>query len=642
MEKYIEIIKLLEKIFGKGSVGRSIGTRTNVVRLPQKEGIDSTTKNYDMNRNLTERPQGYQDIKKDIKDRMGELTQMNDSQLLIYKDNLKKIDMVENPPMADVVKADSGEQVSGQGLEDLIKKSGQKNPPGSLLGNIESRLNKIKATTEEMKEISGKETVGDFLNDYFNLQKTTGRGRSLEDQAYVRAAVRQIMYTDFNAGKLKFSKELEEMATGKTNKDPIEVFRKLYGEDALEHIDDILPQIKTLTKNMEAEELARSKFNFEPKPDRPKGSYTDEEMQTITDKVSKNLDPNQLIEEYNSNYKLLSQVDEEGGTLLGYEKFNKLQNRNTEIERMLDSMGVKPAPKVKSKKDEVKSAEDMIEEDDFDPSGMAKGGRIGFGQGKRVLTEIDKLIEKLNKKKLGDKITTADKIKRPESALRKEMFDDFNKRNKKIDEPTGVTTMDPEPDIIDERKPPKINKGSVNKKIDKSKQLPKKGEFMEDGETPDYDYYKELLDDSENSRDFNVEGNETIEVLEDRLKQLKDEEAYYYGQYKMGKLDPEPGEINRSRLYLLRQRAEDAEMTRDFRLFGEDELDELDSLEKRFEYLDLEDKAQNISKKMTGEEIQKLKEINDSGYVDFQKEIDKINRNKKAKGGIARIRGLLK
>ena len=67
MEKYIEIIKLLEKIFGKGSVGRSIGTRTNVVRLPQKEGIDSTTKNYDMNRNLTERPQGYQDIKKDIK-----------------------------------------------------------------------------------------------------------------------------------------------------------------------------------------------------------------------------------------------------------------------------------------------------------------------------------------------------------------------------------------------------------------------------------------------------------------------------------------------------------------------------------------------------------------------------------------------
>ena len=63
------------------------------------------------------------------------------------------------------------------------------------------------------------------------------------------------------------------------------------------------------------------------------------------------------------------------------------------------------------------------------------------------------------------------------------------------------------------------------------------------------------------------------------------------------------------------------------------EIDELDELERRFEYLDLEDKAQNISKKMTGEEIQKLKEINDSGYVDFQKEIDKINRNKKAYGG---------
>jgi hypothetical protein len=32
---------------------------------------------------------------------------------------------------------------------------------------------------------------------------------------------------------------------------------------------------------MEAEELARSKFNFEPKLDRPKGSYTDEEMRAI-------------------------------------------------------------------------------------------------------------------------------------------------------------------------------------------------------------------------------------------------------------------------------------------------------------------------------------------------------------------------
>jgi hypothetical protein len=54
------------------------------------------------------------------------------------------------------------------------------------------------------------------------------------------------------------------------------------------------------------------------------------------------------------------------------------------------------------------------------------------------------------------------------------------------------------------------------------------------------------------------------------------------------------------------------------------------SIDKRFEYLDLEEKA-NTSIEIT-KDIERLKEINDSGYVDFQKEIDKINRNKKAYG----------
>jgi hypothetical protein len=34
---------------------------------------------------------------------------------------------------------------------------------------------------------------------------------------------------------------------------------------------------------------------------------------------------------------------------------------------------------------------------------------------------------------------------------------------------------------------------------------------LEDGETPD-EYYAELLNDSEDSRNFNVQGDETIEV----------------------------------------------------------------------------------------------------------------------------------
>ena len=261
-------------------------------------------------------------------------------------------------------------------------------------------------------------------------------------------------------------------------------------------------------------------------------------------------------------------------------------------------------------KNKIKPAEEMIDKGDFDPSGFAggglaymlgepvrmfKGGRIGYsvGAGKKGVQGLLDLV----KNKFGKKsITTADKVARPESAITRDLFKRMSKKLK-------------------------------NK-------LPKKGEFIEDGETPDYEYYAELLNDAEDSRGFNVQGDETIEVLEDRLKQLKDEEAYYYGLYKAGKLDPEPGEINRSRLTFLKNKSEEAEMSRDKRLITQDELEELDSLEKRFEYLDLEEKAQDVNRKLTNSEIERLKEINDSGYVDFQKEIDKINRNKKAYGGM--------
>lgn len=241
-----------------------------------------------------------------------------------------------------------------------------------------------------------------------------------------------------------------------------------------------------------------------------------------------------------------------------------------------------------SSKDKVTSAEDIIKDDDFDPSGMAGGGLayllgeepVKMGKGGAIKKALEEAL-----KKLGNKVTTADKIKRPESALTREMFNDFNKRNKKIDKSRKLTD-----DEIRE--------------------------------------YEEEIGDSETWMETG-----TLEEAEKALKDRKAEEAYMYAQYKMGRLDPVAGEKTRDRMKFLQKRQEEAESIKDFRLFGEDEIDELDELERRFEYLDLEDKAQNISKKMTGEEIQKLKEINDSGYVDFQKEIDKINRNKKAYGG---------
>tara|TARA_R100000908_G_scaffold33159_1_gene15250 strand:- start:1922 stop:3634 length:1713 start_codon:yes stop_codon:yes gene_type:complete len=176
-----------------------------------------------------------------------------------------------------------------------------------------------------------------------------------------------------------------------------------------------------------------------------------------------------------------------------------------------------------------------------DPEDFATGGRAGFklGAGKKGVQALIDLIQ--NKFGKGA-ATTADKAPIPPKTLERDMFKTADNR---------------------------INK--------------KEGVFMEDGKTPDYDYYKEILDDAEDSMGFNVAGDETIEELLKREKTLKDYEADMYDQYKTGKLDPEPGSKSQARLNLLKKRKEEAELTDDYRLFNSDDADELDELE---EFLD--------------------------------------------------------
>jgi len=75
-----------------------------------------------------------------------------------------------------------------------------------------------------------------------------------------------------------------------------------------------------------------------------------------------------------------------------------------------------------------KTAEEIIDEGDFDPSGMMNGGRIGYFKGK--LVGLPKALDKINKKFGSKAITTADKVARPEKAVVKDLFDEFNKRLK--------------------------------------------------------------------------------------------------------------------------------------------------------------------------------------------------------------------
>jgi hypothetical protein len=371
MEKYVELIKLLEKIFGKGAVSRTIGTRTNVVRFPKgKQPIDPTRSELDVEGSAAKNPDLAQTIENSIADRMGDITKMNDQELLTYTANVRRlVNFKEPPPLpdADVVKFGSGEEIKGKGLEQLIEKQGTKNPPTTVAGQLETQGKKLEKAGEDLKEITEpRSLVGDMLKDYADFDKYM---QSSQKTGYVRATVRQIMREDIQAGKLKLPKELQDQVMQGIG-EPIDIYRKVYGEGALEQIDSLADDLGQFRTEEEAAKFARSKYTFEPK--------------------------------------------------------------------------VKPVDESKT----YEELEDILKKDP-EPEGKADGGRIGFNKGKRVKSSIDKLLEQLNKKTKGKKSMESVDPKTGEVTVPKRPI-------RRAEESTGMTTMDPEPEIIDEKSVSKV------------------------------------------------------------------------------------------------------------------------------------------------------------------------------------------
>jgi hypothetical protein len=165
------------------------------------------------------------------------------------------------------------------------------------------------------------------------------------------------------------------------------------------------------------------------------------------------------------------------------------------------------------------------------------------------------------------------------------------------------------------------------------------GEKIKKPTKEDYEDYAEILNDSENTV---VQGTETFDELEALVKKQKDYEASMYQEYKMGKLDPAPGEKSQNRLNFLRKKADEAEITKDRRLITVDEIQELEDLEGTFQ-----PRTINISDPKTAEDFTNFAKQNDpEGFKKIQKIVDDINnkntledfdvkdREPNAKGGL--------
>jgi hypothetical protein len=185
----------------------------------------------------------------------------------------KEVEAFKTQPEAKIIQLETKQPVSKEGIEQLIENAGQVSPPGTLAGDIETRVNRLKAIADKKNM-----NVGEILKETGEAQLKYAAGN---DVGLLRSVARQIMFNDIKSGKLKAPKEIQDIVSGASNIDVIEPFRNIYGENALEQLDSLIPDFKNVATEIDAEKLARSKYEFTPKLDRPKESYTADEMEKI-------------------------------------------------------------------------------------------------------------------------------------------------------------------------------------------------------------------------------------------------------------------------------------------------------------------------------------------------------------------------
>ena len=177
-----------------------------------------------------------------------------------------------------------------------------------------------------------------------------------------------------------------------------------------------------------------------------------------------------------------------------------------------------------------------------DPEKKAMGGRIGYAGGSKVVQGLLKALQN----KFGKKaITTADKLKPPQKTLDRDMFKKFKDRNP---DPNREMTEDEIYDFADEI----------------------------GGELDAYDF------------DGTVGSANRIRI---EHKEYMDD---MYQQYRMGKLDPEPGDKSEARKIFLQKKLDEMEGSGDRKLMTVDEIEELASFDLGTEM----DVAKSLAPKM--------------------------------------------
>jgi hypothetical protein len=352
MKSFLDLIKAL---YGPKAISSTIGTRTNVIRLPSGKLQKYLSKDLNIEAASDE---AAVNAYKEMQELVPEIAKMNDGERLVFEGNLRR-------------------------LKNKLEETGliQKENVSSGITALESKVEELRQKGKELEKVTGeKATLTDVLNDLGASQQSMSR---LNDEGLVRSTAREILINDIKVGKIKNITVSEAI----NMKEPLDPFRQIYGEGALEQLDSLIPNLRGLKTEMEAEKLARSKFKFEPDENRLPGSTSIEEgrkaeqefginkpakVSDFKAEATKRTSIDDLIDEYNANQDRLLLTDDEGGTLITYPEYNRLKDRNDEIAKALEVKGIS------SKVEEAPQAEIIpFRKKPTEPEKKAKGGRIG-------------------------------------------------------------------------------------------------------------------------------------------------------------------------------------------------------------------------------------------------------------------------
>ena len=207
MEK---LIQLITKLYGKSALSKTLGTRTNVITLSDNETKRFIKEELNIEAASDAAAQAAKDRAENL---IADIPKMNDQEILTFTGNLQRLDNKLNPPSAEVVQMGSKEVVPAEGIEQLAA------------GQTAKRLMDETISMAEKRQRSANEGL-------------------------IRTAVRFKMIKDLREGKLKVPEEIAQSISqvGSSRNDPIKLFEKYYGPDALEIVDELSPEFRMIER----------------------------------------------------------------------------------------------------------------------------------------------------------------------------------------------------------------------------------------------------------------------------------------------------------------------------------------------------------------------------------------------------------